>query len=68
MKFEVKFVPSADGDLDYYEAREQKIILNASSSSSESTQMLRLRDVSSSGRIRLHPGNCGLGTTGFSTK
>lgn len=29
MKFEVKFVPSADGDLDYYEAREQKIILNA---------------------------------------
>ena len=29
MKSEVKFVPSADGDLDYYEAREQKIILNA---------------------------------------
>ena len=29
MKFEVKFVPSADGDLDYYEARKQKIILNA---------------------------------------
>ncbi len=29
MKFEVKFVPSADGDLDYYKAREQKIILNA---------------------------------------
>ena len=29
MKFEVKFVPSADGDLDYYEAREQKVILDA---------------------------------------
>ena len=29
MKFEVKFVPSADGDLVYYEAREQTIILNA---------------------------------------
>ena len=29
MKFTVRFVPSADGDLGYYEAREQRIILDA---------------------------------------
>jgi mRNA-degrading endonuclease RelE of RelBE toxin-antitoxin system len=29
MKFEVRFVPSADEDLDYYEVREQTVILDA---------------------------------------
>ncbi len=29
MRFEVRFVPSADEDLDYYQAREQRIILDA---------------------------------------
>jgi len=29
MKFEIRFVPSADEDLDYYEAREHRIILDA---------------------------------------
>lgn len=29
MKFEIKFVPSADKDLEYYDAREQRIILEA---------------------------------------
>ena len=28
MKFSVRFVPSADEDLDYYQAREQRIILD----------------------------------------
>ena len=29
VKFEVKLVPSADGDLDYFKAHEQKAILDA---------------------------------------
>ena len=29
MKFEVKFVPSADEDLDFYGARDQRVILDA---------------------------------------
>lgn len=29
MKFEIKLVPSADVDLDYFEAREQKAILDS---------------------------------------
>ncbi len=29
MKFEIRFVPSADEDLEYYEVREQRIILSA---------------------------------------
>jgi mRNA-degrading endonuclease RelE of RelBE toxin-antitoxin system len=29
MKFDVTFVPSAEDDLDYYETREQRIILEA---------------------------------------
>jgi addiction module RelE/StbE family toxin len=29
MKFDIHFVPSADGDLEYYEVREQRIILDA---------------------------------------
>ncbi len=29
MKFEVKLVPSADADLDFYPAREQRVILDA---------------------------------------
>ena len=29
MKFEVKLVPSADGDLDYFKAHEQKAIIDA---------------------------------------
>lgn len=29
MKYDVRFVPSADEDLDYYKAREQGIIVNA---------------------------------------
>ena len=29
MKFDIKFVRSADEDLDYFEAREQRIILDA---------------------------------------
>lgn len=29
MKFDICFAPSADSDLDYYEAREQRIILGA---------------------------------------
>jgi mRNA interferase RelE/StbE len=29
MKFDIRLVPSADTDLDYYEAREQRIILDA---------------------------------------
>lgn len=29
MTFDIRFVPSADDDLDYYEAREQRIILDA---------------------------------------
>ncbi len=29
MKFEVKLVPSADEDLDFYESRDQRVILDA---------------------------------------
>ncbi len=29
MKYEVLFIPSADEDLNYYRAREQRIILDA---------------------------------------
>jgi mRNA interferase RelE/StbE len=29
MNFDIRFTPSADADLDYYEAREQRIILSA---------------------------------------
>lgn len=29
MKFDIKFVPSADGDLDHYRAHEQRFILKA---------------------------------------
>ena len=29
MRFDVRFIPNADGDLNYYEVREQRIILDA---------------------------------------
>ena len=29
MKFDIRFVPNANADLDYYEAREQRVILDA---------------------------------------
>ena len=50
VKFEVKFVPSAIEDSDYYRAREQRIILDAIERSLQSDA-----DVESKRRKRLRP-------------
>ncbi len=50
MKFEVRFVPSADEDLDYYEVREQTVILGAIGRCLESDP-----DVESKRRKQLRP-------------
>ena len=50
MRFEVRLVPSADEDLDYYQAREQRIILDAIE------KLLEVdADVRSKRRKQLHP-------------
>ena len=50
MKFDIRFVPNADADLDYYEAREQRIILDAVEKFLRSDA-----DVQSKRRKRLRP-------------
>jgi mRNA-degrading endonuclease RelE of RelBE toxin-antitoxin system len=50
MNFEVRFVPSADEDLSYYEVREQEIILDAIGKFLESDA-----DVESKRRKQLRP-------------
>jgi mRNA-degrading endonuclease RelE of RelBE toxin-antitoxin system len=50
MKFDIRFVPNAQADLDYYQAREQRIILDALE------KFLRFdADVESKRRKRLRP-------------
>ena len=50
VKFEVKLVPSADGDLDYFKAHEQKAILDAISRFLEVDANIETKR-----RKRLHP-------------
>ncbi len=52
MNFEIRFVPSADEDLDYYDARRQRIILDAIARFLESDA-----DVETRRRKRLRPGS-----------
>jgi mRNA-degrading endonuclease RelE of RelBE toxin-antitoxin system len=51
MRFEIRFVPSADEDLDHYDARQQRIILDAIGRLLQSEA-----DVESKRRKQLRPG------------
>jgi hypothetical protein len=69
MKFDVRFVPSAEDDLDFYETREQRIIIDAIGEFLEADADVEgKRGENSSGQTPSRPGNSRLGTTVSSTR